>query len=176
MQAVTIRPEWGFAIAALGCRVVSKDYKPEALLGSGTRIALHAGKHVGGKPGRPAALRGMSALASAAALYRLNGIALIPSESEEAVFMAVRKINQPNGVLLGTEDFPRNEVFGVAELDTPRGLHEFTWAIPGMEHWRIRNLHILDQPVQCSGHGGIWTLPADVAEQVEQQDSTRTTP
>ena len=175
MQAVTIRPEWAFAIAALGCRVISKDYKPDALLGGGQRIALHAGKHMGGKPGKPSAVRGMSELASVAALYRLHGVALIPAEEEEAVQMAVRKVNEPSGVLLGSDDFPRNEIFAVAELDVPHGLHEFTWAIPGLNHWRIRNMHLLSERAECGGHGGIWTLPTEIADLVEQQDKQRTT-
>jgi hypothetical protein len=176
MQAVTIRPEWAFAIAALGCRILSKDYQPEALLGSGRRVALHAGKHVGGRPGRPAALRGLTELAHAAALYRLHGVVLLPYEDSDDARIAVRKVAEPEGVIIGADELPRDHVFAVAELDTPCGLREYTWAIPGREHWRLNNFHLLGEPVPCAGHGGIWTLPAEVAARVaEQDDTTRTT-
>ncbi len=161
MQAVTIRPEWAFAIDALGCRVVSKDYKPEALLGSGKRIALHAGKHVGGKPGKPAALRGMIELSSAAALYRLPSVVLLPWEDDKGAWMAVRAASQDAGRLIGVDDLPTNVIFGTAELDVPHGLREYTWAVPGQEHWRLKNFQRLEHPVECAGHQGIWTLSGE---------------
>jgi len=167
MQAVTIRPEWAFAIDVLGCRVISKDYKPEGIMGSGRRIAIHAGKNVGGKPGKPSALRGMTELATVAALYRLPSIVLLPWEDDKGAWLAVRAATQDTGRLIGADDLPHDVILGTAEIDAPKGLREYTWAVPQLEHWRLRNFQRLDEPVECGGHQGIWTLPDEIAMMVQ---------
>jgi hypothetical protein len=43
------------------------------------------------------------------------------------------------------------------------------WAFPGQRHWQFVNVRVLAEPVPCKGSQQLWSLPADVAAQVETQ-------
>ena len=64
MQAITLWPEWSWAILNLGKDVENRCWPlPPKLIG--VALALHAGRNVGGQPGARAYERGCAALRAA---------------------------------------------------------------------------------------------------------------
>lgn len=164
MEAVTIRPEWTWAIRFAGCRVVAKDFFPEAI--EGRRIALHAGAHVGGHAGRPAGFAGLQEIAHAADLYRLP-LAMVPFfDPDREPCLAVRRSFEPAGVVFRACDFDRNLVFGTAQVQRPSSFREFAWAVPGRVHWQLVDVQLLATPIPCEGAQGIWRVPPGIAQQI----------
>jgi hypothetical protein len=59
MYAITIKPHWAWAILHAGKRVENRDFLPPALVGQ--RVALHAGRPLGGATAEARALRALAA-------------------------------------------------------------------------------------------------------------------
>lgn len=169
MEAVTIRPEWAWAIRYAGCRVIGKDFYPEGL--EGRRIALSVGGHVGGHAGKPSAFAGLQEVAHAADLYRVQ-MHLVPFwDHEQEPCLAVRRAFDAAGTVIRAADLLTNVVFGTAEIARPLSFREFAWAVPGRHHWFLRDVRFLVAPVECPGKPGVWPVAEHVVGQVMQQST-----
>ena len=62
LQALTLWPEWAWAIVHLGKRVENRSWS----IPRGKWFALHAGKHIGGKSGAAASIEGIESLCTMA--------------------------------------------------------------------------------------------------------------
>jgi hypothetical protein len=144
LRAITLWPEWAAAIVTLDKRVENRTWWHN--LPPGTEIAIHAGKHTGGRPG-PSAER--------------EGIRLM---HDQAVYAGHLRAD----LYRITGAFPTSAIVAVATLgarearpivrSTPTG-----WAVPGLEHWWLDEVRVLREPVPCGGKQGLWTVPEDLA-------------
>lgn len=147
MLALTLWPEWAWAICHFGKRVENRGWTPPASI-IGTRIAIHAGKHIGGRPGRPAYIEGFSAVA----------LALLACGGGERDVTRWWLQRPPTSAIVCTA------VVTGWDRDQRTG-----WDVPGQYHWRLADVQVLPEPVPCRGAQGLWRVPADIAARVLAQ-------
>lgn len=148
LRALTLWPEWAYAIAHLGKRAENRGWTPPASI-IGQRIAVHAGAHIGGRQGRVATAEAVDAVLCMAARAGRDafGRALVP-EIETCATSAI----VCTAVVTGWD------------CDDRTG-----WDVPGQCHWRLADVQVLPEPVPCRGAQGLWRVPADIAARVLAQ-------
>lgn len=150
--ALTLWPEWAWVIAngqswpadLVRKLVENRGWHPGRRLPVGTRIAIHAGKHLGGRPGAAVA---DEAVAGVLAMYRrANPGRLLPYQGFREALRACAK----------------SAIVCTATIDGYDQHHLTGWDVPDAWHWRLRDVLVLDEPIPCRGAQGLWPVPADV--------------
>jgi hypothetical protein len=152
MMALTLHPEWAFAVAYLGKDVENRFWHPSPLqLPAGDWLAIHAGAHVGGKKGITAEKAGYSRLFETAerAGWRLDPSAALVSEREVV----------PLSLLTCS---------AVVALVRFQGacIRRGVWSVDGQSQWRWDRMVRLPRPVPCRGAQALWALPSEVEAEV----------
>ena len=176
--ALTLWPEWAWAIDLphkLAKRVECRGYA----LPVGVWIYLHAGKHIGGRPGRPSlegGLRSVERMARAAGLkaatlldYRDGGALLVGNHAylfgslERASIMMEDTERRPivTSAILGRFRVLRVLPPGVVEdTDGVRG-----WKVP-KDYGNVFEYQRLNRPVLCKGKQGLWRPSKEVETEI----------
>lgn len=148
LLALTLWPEWAFALAHLGKDSENRGWAPPASI-IGKRIAIHAGRHIGGRPGLPARNEGFRAVALA--LRACGGV-----ERDVTRWW----LQQP----------PTSAIVCTAVVTGWDRDDRTGWDVPGQCHWRLADVQVLPEPVPCRGAQGLWRVPADIAARVLAQE------
>lgn len=157
-SAISIRPELAYAMMHFDRACEAREFPAEGMIGRD--LYLHAGKHLGGRPGRPAAMRGFKRLADS--MYRA-GFAAIPLHDHlNDPAIAVWEIGDDHGKLLRMEDFPTGVIFAVARLAACTEQTSNPWREDGPWHWIFSDVRVLAQPIACNGAQGIWVVPREI--------------
>lgn len=136
---ITLHPEWAWAFH-LGKDVENRTWRPPPSL-TGRWLAIRAGAHVGGRPGRPSAVSGFENVAYMA--RRAHWSAVVSFGSREPILTAVWPGIQPKAPGPRPNDFlhtirrstlPRRCVTHVARLAISRNNSRSPWAVPGRWH------------------------------------------
>ncbi len=144
-RALTLWPEWAWAIHALDKRVENRHWRiPRGW------VAIHAGAYLGGRPSAPAVLEAMRALGlmSWRAGWRLDAGAHFVKEG--------REVDVP---LLAA--WPRSAILGIAHFDG--AIERGGWAAPGALANHLDEYLPLDTPLPCRGAQGLWPVPVEYA-------------
>lgn len=159
MRALTLWPEWAWAVRWLGKRVENRPWGPPAGL-VGRELVLHAGRAFGGRRGmavREAMYPVMAAAHAAGWTVRDDGrwITFVgPRGASVAFALPEPHVGQlQSNVAVGA-------VFGVVRvvgLDHEDGV---AWGLPGQRHWKLAGARWLRRPIPARGRQGLWTLPA----------------
>lgn len=155
--ALTLWPEWAWAIAHRGKDIENRTWRPPEYL-IGKWLAIHAGKHIGGRPGDTALLEGLQDLLemgeeAGAEIPVFSD--LIPQIATSAV-VAVVKV--------------RGSIHGDAKgwYAGPETCNAHGSVVPNYG-WQLDNVLVLPQPVPCKGAQGLWLPPPDVLAGVREQ-------
>lgn len=162
LYALTVWPEWAHAIAYLGKPCENRTWEPGAdTVQPGDWLAIHAGAHIGGRPGGVAEREGHEALRRTAegagfqSLIQGDGQVLFVDEQRKALYspdLLVRK--------------------SIVALVRFRGVDQGgdgPWDHVDALQWRWTDLVVLPRPVACAGHQGLWPVfGAPLAEVREQ--------
>lgn len=178
MQALTLWPEWAWAIdlpEKLAKRVECRGYE----LPIGAWVYLHAGKHIGGRPGRPSlegGLRAVERMARDAGLqsatlldYRDGGALLVGGSAH--LFGALERVP------IALSHAERRPIITSAILGKFRVLRVLSPGVvedtDGVRGWKVADSYgnvfeyqRLNQPVPCKGAPGLWRLPLAVEMEV----------
>lgn len=173
MKALTLWPEWLWAILYLGKRVENRRWVPTGF--TGERIALHAGAHIGGRAGRSATRRGLSLLGEMAALHGWSW--MLTDDLDYMSFYSVdgkNDMTKVNMCIDAEKDMPmckpvaRKAIVATAVIgevfidDLP------PWGAAGNYHWHLRDVVALSEPVPAKGRQKLWSLNAEQEEAVER--------
>ena len=172
LHAITVHPNWAYAFLHFGKRIENREFFPDKLIGR--RLALHAGKHAGGAPSKPATFRGFRDLAHC--MVRSGYLACpvwLKRNEPHLAWLEGTDSPQSGFHVVYEHDLPTSAVFAVATLDVAGEMDVDGWAFDGCAHWLMRDLLPLEQPVPCSGQQGIWKLPEEVEEAVRSQLPSR---
>lgn len=134
--ALTLWPEWAWAICHAGKRVENRTWHPGARLAVGARLAIHAGAHIGGRPGADVA---SDAVDVVMAMWETGGP--LRSNDERRRLAACQ----------------RSSIVAVATIDVYDQEQRTWWDVPGQWHWRLRDIQVLDTPIPHRGAQGLWT-------------------
>jgi len=172
MQAISVRPQWAYAMLYLGKRVENRDFAPEALLGR--RIAFHAGKKIGDTTSLPSTARGLRELA--VDMVGANFLAAPVWLKGEEPFLAWQPLGAndlKSSRILRADDCPTSCIFATAiigelvppvpDADTP------PWSRKGKHWWILDDFQALPEPIPCSGQRGVWTVQEEMAKEIERQ-------
>ena len=152
MQAITLWPEWSWAILNLGKDVENRCWPlPPKLIG--VALALHAGRNVGGQPGARAYERGCAALRQMAARAGHD-----PGPLAEWYTHMRRDLDAQAGAIVAVVRFGRSVRNSASH-----------WAVPHEYHWPIAELFPLPHPVRCRGLQRLWPVPDEVARMIRDQ-------
>lgn len=160
-KALTLWPEWAFAVHHLGKRVENRTWKIPA----GVWFGLHAGKSPGGRATMDAACdadMGVRAMASRAGWsFDVTAGNIKTSRvtfTDGAVRVGWNVLKSPTSTLLG--------IFRVTRHDAP-GCGDLTgWRVPD-QVGNVFEYVPLVRPMPCKGAQGLWTIPADVRALME---------
>lgn len=183
MKAITLWPEWVWAICCLQKRVENRGWIPPASM-LGETIAIHAGKALGGGGYRNVYYkdRAMEMVCQTALTagwnYQKNG------DCDYSLQMAYGREHPEWGVIasLSSAEFredliPTGAIVATAVLDrvTYRpeedgkivyGYMNPPWGVEGAKHWRLTDVRLLEEPVECRGYQRLWGVPPEVAEKM----------
>ncbi len=172
MMALTLWPEWIWAILHLGRDVENRLYPPDRRLQVGDVFALHAGKEIGGPGGHNSTLEGLEYLARTAAA---NGWEVVSEQTgplgrgrtpEWRLTFYHPETNRYE--VLDTATLVRGGVAAVATLDEDREEYS-AWAAAYAHPWPLRDVVELERPVPCRGFQKLWRLGGELERQVWAQ-------
>lgn len=146
--ALTLWPEWAYAIAHLGKDVENRIWAPPKKL-IGSWFAIHAGKHIGGKAGDDSMVEGLHDLLNTAQElgWQLPAFSELLPQIKTSAVVAVAK------------------VVGVIRQAEPVGWYQGEGAFG----WKLDQIIALHEPVPCSGNRRLWMLSPKVLSRVRDQ-------
>lgn len=175
MKAITLWPEWAWAIMCLFKRVENRGWVPPLKM-IDQRFLIHAGAAIGGRPGSEAhddrAMQLVCETAQGAGWhYHRRGPchylleAAVPLRHPEFDVLV-----SPN-VEFTRDRIPRGAIVAEATLDRmsvppPPAVRErfmvrqssYPWATPGACHWHLRDVGLLREPLPCLGAQRFWNV------------------
>lgn len=183
MLAITVKPQWAWAMLHLGKRIENRDFFPDSLVGK--RIALHAGKRLAGATAQARAFRDLAfamALGGHPAMpqwYKSDDPRLFwfptpawkydPARFERD---AETKDRRFAGEEVTANELPHSCIFATAVIfgSVHVGSNKDQlrmWALPDKQHWFLSSFEMLEVPVPYErGQQGIYLLPADIHERI----------
>ncbi len=153
--ALTLWPEWAYAICALGKRVENRTWSRASV--QGQWIAIHGGASIGGRKGQDAEADGIAELATMAVRAR----ALSPPVGEAELRILREGARASAG-----------KIVAVAQVQEFVRASADPWFV-GPVGWVLRDVVVLAQPVPVKGAQGLWPLGKEVAAQVRFQLQSR---
>jgi hypothetical protein len=186
MKAITLWPEWAFAVCALFKRVENRGWAPPLKM-IGQRFLIHAGAAIGGRPGNEAHDdRAMQLVCETAKLvgwhwqrrgpchYLLE--AAVPLRHPEFDVLVSPSVEFTRDLI------PRGALVAEAILDRvsvppPLAARErfevrqssYPWATLGAHHWHLRTVGLLRRPVPCKGAQRLWTVDDHLAREAARE-------
>lgn len=196
LDVLTLWAEWAAGIAYLGKLTENRGWWPPRSL-VGRRFAIHAGAHIGGRPGWPAHDIGLAGLRETAldAGWVLAGWSAFRDPRYELTFFHEPDIGRAYDLAGDIDDdtddeevlrgaylwhnwrehdhwrvpIHRSAIVCTAVLLGADTEQRTPWDVPGAVHWRLGDVVRLREPVSCRGAQGLWTVPEDVAAAVRAQ-------
>lgn len=165
MKALTIYPEWCFAITQMDKRIENRTWNPFISI-INQRVALHAGSRIGGKEGwlgEPFTKVSLSAMQAGWKVHRLY-------EKDKIICFDFEKDGKI--VSLNPDNVVKKAIVAVA---TVTGASESTikepppWGITGHKHWHLVDVDVLPEPIIIPGFQGLWNVPKPIVEQINAQ-------
>ena len=165
--ALTLHPEWAWAIAHLDKRVENRSPAFAAQIarrvGDGW-LAIHAGKSIGGRPGAASMRDGLGYVERMASDCGWR----CPAEDYEAG--RYRLMRDPGkDVLLAPEKVATSAIVALVKIGSvlPPGV-EYDWKITNSAALRLSRVLALTKPIPCKGRQGLWVPPPEIQAQLQR--------
>lgn len=163
--ALTIWPEWAWAICHLDKRVENRGERfarqIDRRVGDGW-LAIHAGKSIMGRPGLPSMREGLGYVEYMA---REAGWRCIAEDYDAGRYRLVRDPGED--VLLTPERVVTSAIVALAQIsDVLEPGSRAPWKVPDSAALALSPMLILPEPIACKGKQGLWTPPHDVQERL----------
>jgi len=175
-RAITLWPEWAWAVCYLGKNVENRPWKPP--IPAGSHLAIHAGKNPGGTGRLGEAMGSIKLLVEAAMRAGWTGTAKMIADKPGHADIEIDFRRYEPGSLIETEatlklsEITRGAVVAMAELGhftSPAALNS-PWAAGGpMWAWPLQDVLVLKQPIPCRGAQRLWFLPPAVESELRVQ-------
>lgn len=143
----------------------------------GPWVAMHAGKHIGGKPGRTVA--GLNEVAKMARTAGWSCFGRDRLERDGWRNAGLSLVRGEMRVYLHADQIVTSAIVGMFRCVST----EFPGLPDYQQPWRYReqygwHLHVLpfDKPIPCGGKQGLWTLPPDVIAAIRAECGSLFTP
>lgn len=175
MKALTLWPEWAWAVCFLDKRVENRTWKPPASL-IGQRIGIHAGARIAGKwepftLAAPSRARYLGILEAVRALVDPARAAGWQERSEEDGIRSFTRGDRTARLIPfegGRDVIVTSALVATAVLTSADQKQRTGWDYPGAWHWRLADVVVLDPPRPMRGKQGLWELRQFSAESVHE--------
>ena len=175
MKAITLYPEWAWAVVNLDKRIENRSWFPYRDL-IGTRIGIHAGRAFEGKQAIPLEGRRLAHAFEASGVFHMAreaGWDVSQEEHEDlgpGVLARFDKVidGRPVRVELRDGDVRRGVLLGTAVLASAQentAEDRQRWGVPNAVGWTLRDVRRLQVPTPVRGAQGLWELPPGLADQ-----------
>ena len=151
--ALTLWPEWAYAVAHLGKDVENRSWPPPQTVNR-KRIAIHGGASIGGGSSTKAGF-------ALAAVQTMTDVAELCGHSRQKLRVITPGVVKEEGcglvavvTLAGVLKSPQPERWYVGD---------------NLFGWKLEDVLVLPRPVKCSGAQGLWRIPPEVLERVREQ-------
>lgn len=180
LPTLTLHGIWPWAIVHLGKRVENRSERFARMIagqiGDGW-LAIHAGKNIGNRPGRPGTCEAFEAVSETAELT-----ADWHSEWGKSCTRGGVTHDEPGAIFQRGDE--RRTVLAseiitsaVVAVCRVRGVLPpgvvYPWKVPDSAALKLDEVRVLPEPVPCGGSQGLWRLPDDVFEAVKAQGVLR---
>ncbi len=178
MKAITLWPEWAWAICCLNKRVENRGWHPGVSM-LGEDIAIHDGKCIGGVDRRSKEFKD-DAMWSVCDMARSVGWAFQKIADCHYILSMAYGLPHPEfGTVVRSEvEFredliPTSAIIATAVLDKvtldpaetqmgyQAGYMMPKWGTMGAKHWHLTDVSLLDSPVSQCGSQRLWNVPRD---------------
>lgn len=174
MKALTLWPEWAFAVTDLGKNVENRTWIPT--LKPGESFFIHAGKHFGGKVLRKSTdwLQVFQPVLSTARHDNwITGYSYTEHSILGTRLTSMTQIYKERLPLYPVEEIPTGAIVAIASFTKVLipGVHSpigFPWWDGLSNGIEFGNLLVLKTPVACRGYQRLWTPPKETQERVLQ--------
>jgi hypothetical protein len=162
--ALTLFPEWAWAVEHLGKDIENRPWQPAKTLAMGEWMGVHAGAFVGGSKAHS-----MEAMRVA-----LDRVARRAERSDWSVVVEVGDLCYSYHYTRGDEkrtmtcrhrsqpwqpgDLPVRAIVAVARLTDVTTRSPSPWAAPGDLHWKLGEVKTLPRPIPHTGRWGLWPI------------------
>lgn len=168
MKAITLWPEWAWAICALGKNVENRTWRPT--LRNCEQFAIHAGNSFGGYLASGLTIEDifepvfeMASRAGWSLGYQRTGN-LIKGRHESSQASIEQEISKiPTGKVVAI-----TTLLGVRD-PSKGGNGVWPWWAEDQYGWMLRDTVVLPRPVLAKGCRSLWYMPDDVLDAVTQQ-------
>jgi len=168
MKAITLWPEWAWAVCRLGKNVENRTW--DSSLYMGEQFAIHAGMAFGGAKGERLTWREtfeplviMATRAGWRMSYDPKRHALEGYSTNKSATFSQSVVGIPTGSIVAVATF-------IGALRVPGDAPgEWPWWAEDQFGWTFDDLLILPEPVKCRGRQRLWNIPDDVMAKVESQ-------
>jgi len=165
MMALTLWPEWAWAVCQLGKDVENRGWRPWGRLGKKSWLAIHAGAFIGGRPGKQVKREGVCSVLDMAQRggwsQHLTG--------QFGRFGSELRHPELGQVELDWDTLAASAIIAVVKVPRASRASASPWAVPGEWHWELEDLHVLAEPVDCPGRLGLWAPGDAISEAVLAQ-------
>lgn len=168
LPTLTLYGAWALGITVLGKRVENRPERFARMVagqvGDGW-LAIHAGKNVGNRKGRPAEVEAAMAVLRMAVAA---GWDVDASPGQLNLFPDGDLSAEP--VVYRSELVTTSAVVAVCRVRgvLPPGLVH-PWKVTSSAALKLDDVRVLPEPVPCGGHQGLWRLPPDIFAAVKAQ-------
>jgi len=165
MRALTIWPEWIWAIQYLGKTVENRSWTPPAGF-IGERIALHAGAHVGGRPGMSAMRSGLKSVGNMASREGwgwmfgeyMDYMSFIPTNNSLGGVCEMYLLDDDRELSPQCKRLVKGAIVGTAVIEKVEHDDFPRWGVPGMAHWHLSDVSIFPSPIPAKGKQRLWKV------------------
>lgn len=156
-RALSVWPEWPWAMIHLDKDLENRGQDIPRTM-RGVRFALHAGAHIGGRPGKNARIDGIAGMLQTAAESALWSVcpARDPDGHSYVALTKGDKVVKLDAAKIVTSAIVATVV--VRETLRPMDRPKRAWHVPGQWGWQLADLQVLETPIPCGGMQGFWPL------------------
>jgi hypothetical protein len=159
MLALTLWPEWAYAICYLGKTIENRGWTPPRNL---SRFCIHAGKNIGGNGRDIESDVGMMLQIASDAGYRWDGKAMSDFAYPEYLRLIERTIEEIRAM--------SSALVCAVRLDgmlAKRPQNMDGWHAPDSFGWKLADIQRF-APIPCKGAQGLWNVPEEQAQRIRE--------
>lgn len=185
MKALTLWPEWAWAVCALFKRVENRGWTPPRAI-IGNPFMLHAGAKIGGgvRSGMDAIDQAMLSVCRVAEEngwhFSKRGLGDYELEATLPVWCDAKNSYVSPTVEFVHDRIPLGQIVAQVTLDRaispiPQEMFERfavrqgipKWGMPGACHWHLSHVELVTNEIPCRGAQRLWDVPAEVLNYLE---------
>ncbi len=158
MKALTLTPEWAFAVCYLDKKIENRTWNaPIKIINQ--RLVIHAGKTVGGHQKK--VIEAIDDVVECAKTDGWTSTVAIDRSNHARRANTYRLEKDGRVVMFGEELLSKGGIVAIVTVKgsfEPKRKEMPPWGMEGNKHWYLDNVCVLDEMVEARGYQGLWNV------------------